>query len=91
MSSFIVKNILSRFINTAIIYYILALLHQDIGPLTKEGYVMKVMALVGVSALVQILSELIRPEVLLDSISKAFTSSEEEDDAKKSFQVKLNE
>jgi hypothetical protein len=64
VSSFIVKNVLSRFINTAIIYYILALLHQDIGPLTQEGFVMKVMGLVGVSALVQILTELIRPEVM---------------------------
>ncbi len=76
MSSFIIKNILSRFLNTAIIYYILSLLHQDVGPLTQEGYVMKVMALVGVSALIQILTELIRPEVLFEFLSNTFTSND---------------
>jgi hypothetical protein len=91
VSSFIVKNILSRFINTAIIYYILALLHQNIGSLTQEGYVIKVMALVGVSAFIQVLTELVRPEVLFDLVTKSFTSTPIEDDAKKSFQIQLNE
>jgi hypothetical protein len=91
VSSFIVKNLLSRFINTAIIYYILAVLHQDIGPLTQEGFVMKVMGLVGVSALVQILSELIRPEVLLEFLSNTFSSaSAEDEESKKLFQIQLN-
>lgn len=56
VSSFIIKNLLSRFINTAIIYYILSVLHHEIGPLTQEGFVMKIMGLVGVSAFVQLLS-----------------------------------
>jgi hypothetical protein len=34
VSSFIIKNLLARFINTAIIYYVLSLLHKEIGPLT---------------------------------------------------------
>jgi hypothetical protein len=50
------KNIASRFINTVIMYYLLSILHPDIGPLTQEGFVTKVMSLVGVSALSQMVT-----------------------------------
>jgi hypothetical protein len=72
ISSFITKNIISRFLNTAIIYYILSVLHQDIGPLTQEGFVIKVMGLIGVNAFVQIVTEMIRPEVVMEFIVNQF-------------------
>jgi len=94
VSSFITKNIASRFVNTVIIYYILAILHQDIGPLSKEGLVSKIMGLVGVNAFVQIVTEFIRPEEVYDYL---FTKDEVEevtadmDDVKvKDFQRNLN-
>jgi hypothetical protein len=90
ISSFIIKNVISRFINTAIIYYVLAVLHQSIGPLTQEGFVIKVMGLVGVGALTQILSDLIRPSVILKFFRNAFSASSESENEVKSFQVRLN-
>jgi len=50
VTSLIIKNILTRFLNTAVIYYVLAVLSSDVGPLTDQGLVIKVMGLVGVSA-----------------------------------------
>ena len=94
VSSFITKNIASRFVNTVIIYYILAILHQNVGPLSQEGFVTKIMGLVGVNAFVQIVTEFIRPE---EVYAYLFTDDEVEevtagmDDVQvKEFQRNLN-
>jgi hypothetical protein len=50
--STIKKNVLWQFANTAIIFFVVALIHPTTGPLTQEGIVLKVTGMIGVSALI---------------------------------------
>ena len=87
-TSLIVKIVVSQFINTAIIYYILARTHPEVEVLSENGLVVKVMSLVAVSGLVQIGMNIAQPGALISFVlNKCKYSRDKEINM---FQVQLN-
>ena len=77
----------SQFINTAIIYYILAW-SQHVKPLSQYGLVVKVMSLVAVSGLVQIGTNIAQPGALLTYVKNC--CKYKPDEKINLFQIQLN-
>lgn len=85
-ASLIIKNAFAQFLNTAVIYYIISLLHPEIDPLTENGIVVKIMSLVAANGFIEVFWNMMSPKWIVSNCQ----SSRKKKHTAKMFQINLN-
>jgi len=68
VSSLIIKNVIAKFVNTTVIYFILFRLNP-VNPISREGLVEKIVSLTSFSAAIKMIIDLVRPSYLIKRLT----------------------
>lgn len=88
MSSLIIKNVIAKFVNNILIYFILFRLNP-INPVSRDGLVEKIVSLITFSAIIKFILELIRPKYLYKRLTNFIKYKGEQ--KINLFQIQLNQ